>query len=329
MNQPLLFRRRNLIATAAALPALGATTALRAETFPSRAVTLIVPWPAGGATDAVMRSLAQAAGKSLGQPVVIDNRAGATGTLGPASMAATAKPDGYTVSQIPLGVYRVPLLQKVGYDPVRDFSYIIRLTGYTQGIVCKPNPRWSSFKELVAYARAHPGAVTYGTGGNGSSPHIAMEQIFRALKVTLQHVPFKGGTDALNAVLGEHIDLMAGETIWAPQVQAKALQLLVTWSPKRPALWPDVPTLKEVGVDLVSTAPYGLAGPAGMPPAVVKTLHDAFHGALDDPNVVATLERLGQENAYLGTREYAAWAQTQPQEQKRLLGSLGLLDTRS
>jgi tripartite-type tricarboxylate transporter receptor subunit TctC len=325
MKKTFLQQRRSVLAAVAAFPALAAMRSVRAETYPTRPVTLIVPWPAGGATDAVMRTLAQAASKSLGQPVVIDNRAGATGTLGPSAMAGSARPDGYTISQMPMGVYRVPLLQKVNYDPVRDFSYIIRLTGYTQGIVCKPN-RWSSFNELVTYARAHPGALTYGTGGTGSSPHIAMEQIFRELKVTAQHVPFKGGTEALNAVLGEHVDLMAGETIWAPQVQARVLRLIVTWSPKRSTLWPDVPTLKEVGVDLVSTAPYGLAGPAGMAPTVVKTLHDVFRAALDDPSVVATLERLGQENAYLDTRDYLAWAQAQPQEQKRLLGIVGLLE---
>lgn len=322
-----LLNRRNLLGAAAAAAAVCTMPRAFGQNFPSRPVTLVVPWPAGGATDAVMRALAQAAAKPLGQAIVIDNKAGATGTLGPAQMAATAKPDGYVISQMPMGVYRLPLLQKVSYDPVKDFTYIIRLTGYTQGIVSKSR-KWNSFQSMVAYARANPGSVTYATGGHGSTPHITMEQISRELGIKLQHVPYKGGTEALNAVLGDHVDLMAGETIWAASVQAGSLALLVTWSPTRPPLWRDAPTLREAGVNVVSTAPYGLAGPAGMDANVVKALHDAFRAALEDPTVVATLGRLGQESAYLSTPDYIAYSRAQPEEQRKLLGSLGMLEAK-
>ena len=315
--------------TLAGAAAAGLSFPALAEAFPARPITLIVPWPAGGATDAVLRALALSASRSLGQPLVVDNKAGATGTLGPAQMAATAKPDGYTISQIPMGVYRLPLLQKVSFDSNKDFTYIIRLTGYTQGIVTKPSRKWSSFAGLVAHAKANPGGVTYATGGTGSSPHITMEQICRELGIKLQHVPYKGGAEGLNALLGDHVDLLAGETIWAPHVQSGTLSLLVTWSPTRPSLWPNIPTLKEAGVNVESTAPYGLAGPAGMPQDTVRRLHDAFHVALGDPMVVATLARLGQENAYMSTQDYAAYARAQPEEQRRLLGGLGLLEAKS
>ena len=149
----------------------------QAQQFPTRPVTLIVPWPPGGSTDIAMRALARATEKHLGQSIVIENRPGAAGTLGPANMAATARPDGYTVAQLPISVFRMPFIQKTTFDPAKDFTYIIHLTGYTFGVVVRADAPWKTFQELMDYAKANPGKVNYGTPGAGSSLHITMEQI--------------------------------------------------------------------------------------------------------------------------------------------------------
>src|SRR6266566_3381003 len=137
--------------------------AAHAQNFPVRPVTLIVPWPAGGSTDIGMRALASATEKHLGQSIVIENKPGAGGTIGPANMAAGAKSDGYTVAQLPITVFRMPFIQKTSFDPTKDFTYIIHITGYTFGVVVKADAPWKTFGELIDYARANPGKINYGT----------------------------------------------------------------------------------------------------------------------------------------------------------------------
>jgi tripartite-type tricarboxylate transporter receptor subunit TctC len=213
-----LSRRRflHLAGGGAALPAVSRIA--RAQAYPSRPVTLIVPYPAGGATDVALRALARATENHLGQSIVIENRGGAAGTLGPANMAATAKPDGYTVSQIPVTVFRQPFVTKTSYDPSKDFTYIIGVTGYTFGVVVPSDAPWKTFPELLAAAKASPNTITYGTSGAGSTPHMAMEQISKQLGAKLVHVPFKGIPESVPALLGGHIHAIADTTGWAPQV---------------------------------------------------------------------------------------------------------------
>src|SRR5215470_5452889 len=167
----------------------------QAQDFPARPVTLIVPWPAGGTTDVGMRALASATEKHLGQSIVIENRPGGSGTLGPGQMAATAKPDGYTVAQIPITIFRFPFMTKTTFDPVKDFTYIIGVTGYTFGVVVKADAPWKTFPELLADAKANPGKINYGSPGPGSSLHITMEQIAKARSIQWTHVPFKGSAE--------------------------------------------------------------------------------------------------------------------------------------
>ena len=158
-----------------------------AADFPTKPVTLIVPWTAGGSTDVLLRILAETTAKHLGQPIIVENKPGGGGSVGPATMVATAKPDGYTISQIPITVFRYPLMMKVIWDPLKDFTYIIHLTGYTFGVVVKKDAPWKTFNELVAYAKANPGKVTYATPGAGTSLHTTMEMI--ALKQGFQMDP--------------------------------------------------------------------------------------------------------------------------------------------
>ena len=180
-----------------------------AQNFPTRPVTLIVPWTAGGSTDLGMRALATATEKHLGQPIVIENRPGGSGTLSPGQMAATAKPDGYTVAQIPITIFRFPFMTKTTFDPAKDFTYIIGVSGYTFGVVVKSDAPWKTFAELLADAKANPGKINYGTPGAGTSLHITMEQIARRQGIKWTHVPFKGNAETNNAVLGGHIHAAA------------------------------------------------------------------------------------------------------------------------
>src|SRR5439155_9675993 len=192
-----------------------------------------VPCPAGGTPEVALRALATATERHFGQSFVIENRGGAGGTLGPAYMAANAKPDGYTIAQIPITVFRLPFMTKTSFDPVKDFTYIISLTGYTFGVVVRSDAPWKTFGELLADAKANPGKITYGTPGAGTSLHITMEQIARQQGAKLVHVPFKGTAEATTALLGGHIHALADATGWAQQVNEGKLRLLVSWGASR------------------------------------------------------------------------------------------------
>lgn len=294
----------------------------KAQDFPTRPVTLIVPWAAGGATDLQLRALATASEKHLGQPIVVENRPGAAGTLGPMRMAE-ARPDGYTVSQIPISVFRAPFLRKTTLDPTDDFTYIIHLTGYTFGMVVRNDARWNSFRDFLADAKANSGTISYGTSGTGSTGHLTMEAIAIQQGIRWTHVPFRGVAEAVNALLGGHIQANADGSGWAPQVDAGQFRLLVVWGAQRSKRWPTVPTLKEIGIDMVSNSPYGIAGPKGMDPKIANVLHDAFKKGMEEPSHLAVLASLDQEPAYLNSNDYHAFALREIAEQKRLILELG------
>jgi tripartite-type tricarboxylate transporter receptor subunit TctC len=313
---------KRVVLLAAAIVAFA--TGVQAQQFPNRPVTLIVPWPAGGSTDIGMRALAAATEKHLGQSIVIENRPGAGGTIGPANMAANAKPDGYTVAQLPITVFRMPFIQKTSFDPTKDFTYIIHVTGYTFGVVVKADAPWKTFNELIEYARANPGKLNYGTPGAGTSLHITMEQIAKMKDIKWTHVPFKGVAESMNALLGGHIDVTSDSTGWAGAVNAGQARLLVTWGVGRTKNWPAVPNLKEVGIDLVSNSPFGIGGPKGMDPVVVKILHDAFKKGMEEQSYKDSMAKLDQEAYYLDTAAYHAFAMKQVGEQKELVDALGL-----
>jgi tripartite-type tricarboxylate transporter receptor subunit TctC len=296
----------------------------QAQTFPTRPVTFLIPYPPGGTTDVAARALAAATEKHLGQPIIIENKPGATGTLAAAQMAATAKPDGYTVALIPISVFRLPFLNKTTFNPSEDFSYIIRVTGYTYGVVVKADAPWKTFEEFLADAKTNPGKVSYGTAGSNSSQHIAMSLIAKQRGIEWVHVPFRGTPDEVNAVLGGHVHAIADPTGWAPQVNSGQLRLLITWSTSRSASWPTVPTLKEVGIDMVVNSPYGFAGPKGMDPKVVTILHDAIKKGMAEPSFGAALALLDQEPLYLNTEDYRAYAMREIAEQRRIVEALRL-----
>jgi len=297
--------------------------AAQAQQFPSKPVTLIVPWPAGGSTDIYFRKLGEITARHLGQPLVIENRPGGSGMNGPATMAKTAKPDGYTISQLAISAYRMPHMQKVDWDPINDFTYIIGLAGYTFGIVVRSDSPFKTFNDLITYARANPGRLSYATPGTGTSLHLAMEEIAAKAGVQFLHIPFKGYADGATALLGGHVMVQVDSTGWARQVDAGTQRLLATLGDKR-TRW-NAPTVKELGVDTVSNSPFGLVGPKGMPRETVKVLHDAFRKSLEDAEYLKVLAQLDQPGWYMSSDDYARWAVEMLKAERATIERVGLL----
>lgn len=323
MVRSTLSRRDFLKSTAAAAATVAFPAMSHAQTYPSRPIKLICPWPAGGSTDVVVRAFAESAGKILGGTFVVENKPGAGGTLGAVELA-NAKPDGYTLSQMPLGIFRIPHMQKVQFDPLKDFTYIACLTGYTFGMAVRADSQIKSIKELVEFAKANPEKFTYGSTGTGTTPHLVVEQFARRAGIKLLHVPFKGSADGMQAVLGGHVMAHSDATGWAPFVDSGRCRLLATYGSKRTKRWPDVPTLQELGYQTVSDSPFGIGGPKGMDPALTKRLNDVFKKTLEDPAVLATLEKYDQPVIYMDSAAYTKFAQDTYREEKETIESLGL-----
>jgi tripartite-type tricarboxylate transporter receptor subunit TctC len=324
MTRNLAVSRRRVVIAAAGAAALAPFGAARAQALPSQPITLIVPWPPGGSTDRHLRALAELAQKHLGQNVVIENRPGGGGTTGPGSMALNSKPDGYTIAQFPMGMLRIPHMQKVQWNPLTDFTYIIGVSGYTFGFTVKSDSPFKTFNDYIEAARKKPGEINYGSTGAGTSPHLLMEEVAAAAKVKLNHVPFKGNADLQQALLGGHVMAQSDATGWDKFVDAGQMRLLVTFGEQRTKRWPDVPTAKELGYGVVSQSPYGLVGPKGMDPAVVRTLHDAFKKAMDDPKHQEVLAQLNQDAWYRTGEQYAQWARETFERDRGLIERLGL-----
>ena len=320
--------RRSVLVGSGLLAAAGAAAlgpqAQAAIAFPSRPLTMIVPWPAGGGSDLWHRALAEAMAKDLGQPVVVDNRVGASGTLGPATMAATAKPDGYTFSHIPVTVFRLPVTQKVAFDPMSDFTWISHASGFEFATIVRSDSPWRTHAELVEDARRRPGRITYATPGAGTSLHIGMELVARHAQIEWTHVPFRGMTEALAALGGGHVDVLAGGSDWWPMQQAGRMRPLVFWTKARNARLPDVPTLEEAGFPFVFDSPFGFAGPKGMEPAVVARLDAAIRTAIREPAVVSLARRYDLQDRYMDTATYQAFALELFRREKAYLQSIGL-----
>jgi tripartite-type tricarboxylate transporter receptor subunit TctC len=320
------FTRRAALVGASALPFAAAGDARAQAKFPDRPIRLIIPWAAGGPADAGFRILAQSVSKKLGQQVIVDNKAGASGIMG-AMALQEAKPDGYTISQMHMSVLRQPLLNKqLTYNPINDLTYILQITGFVMGVVVKADAPWKTLPELLAYAKANPGKLNWGTLGIGSTQHLAMERVGIAQGgLSWTHAPYRGTADTLRALLGGEIDFASESSGWAPMVEAGQLRLLAVFTAQRAKRFPDVPTVKELGIDVVIDSPGGLIGPKGMDPAVVAVLADAFRAAAQEPEHLKFLENMDQPLILLDGPAYKAAMAKTYEEEKELLRRLNLL----
>jgi tripartite-type tricarboxylate transporter receptor subunit TctC len=265
----------------------------RAE-FPTRPITMIVPWAAGGSTDQTARVLAKAAEASLGQPIVIVNRPGASTTIGMAELAS-AKPDGYTIGTLSSTAYLVALQgRQLPFHPINAFSFISYYGDNVIAIATRSDAPWKTLKDLVEDGKKRPGAIKYGTAGVGTTQHLTTEALQFDTKAKFVHVPQQGSAASMPALLGKHVDFVTETSVWAPFVEDKQVSLLAVTTPKRSKLYPDVPTLNELGYKSLRSV-QAIIGPAGMPEEIRARLETAFRKALSDKAFLETMDRLAME----------------------------------
>jgi tripartite-type tricarboxylate transporter receptor subunit TctC len=279
-----------------------------AAEFPSKPITLIVPYPAGGATDVVIRPLAEATGKILGQPVLVENKGGGGGAVGTGSIVGK-EPDGYLLSVVVTSLHRAAHINKLAFDTVKDLTPIIRVGGYLYGILVKPDSKLKTLKDLIEHAKANPGQASYMASGIGTGGHIAAEEMAANGGVKFNHLPSKGDQESSASLLGGHVDFISTTSGWIPLVEAGQLKLLATYGETRVKRFPNVPTVKELGYKVVHDSPIGIVGPKGMSPERVKVLHDAFQKALSDPGFLKAMAAYEMPVLYQNTVDFAKfWA---------------------
>lgn len=295
-----------------------------AAEFPSRPVRVLLGFPAGGSIDVIFRVMAKNAEVFLGQPIVVDNRPGAGGTV---SIVQTknAAPDGYTLGLITMGVFRAPVTEDVAYDPIQDLTYIVCLSHVPFGIVVRADAPFKTWGELLAYGRANPQEMNYGVpAGLGNSAHLLMAEMTAQEKLTWNPIPYKGSADTMQALLAGDVKFTVdGSGGFGPQVDAGKVRLLAVASEERSPKWSDIPTTRELGYRMSIDSPWGLGGPKGMDPGVVEKIERAFRKSLDTPEVKAALLRAGQGTRYKDSRQFTAFAVRAAVDERTLLTKYG------
>ena len=307
MNSLGTVLRHGMIAVA--LFAASGQFAVAQEAYPVRSIRLLVGFAAGGATDITFRKLGELASKQLGQPIIVENKAGAGATLAPSTMAKTEKPDGYTISAATAGLLRYPYMQKVDWDPIKDFTWIAGLGGYSFALAVNADSPLKSISDLIAYAKDNPGKVTIATAGAGTTMHLLAEALAGMAGFEITHVGYRGSSEAGTAVLGGHTmaTVDAVGTI-LPYAESGKMRVLLSFD-AQPMEWlPGVPTARSLGYDLVYPAPYGLVGPKDMPAPIVDKLYQAFKSAAESDEYRKLLATLKQTEWHRSPREYEQWA---------------------
>ncbi len=290
--------RRTLLA---GLAAAGATTVVpwaRAQAYPDQVIKWVVPYPAGGGTDVIARTLSEAMREPLGQSIVIDNRPGASTNIG-ADLVARSKPDGYTIMSADNAVlaFNEFLFRKLPFNPQKDFSYIGAIGRFPLALVVNPDFPAKDFKEFLAYAKANPGKLNYASPGNGSPHHLAMEMFKNRTGTFITHIPYRGAAPAMADVMGGQVgcmflDLASGLSI----MQGNKVRVLAIGSAQRSKLLPNVPTLAEVGVPNTEVFAFqGVLGPAGLPAPVVARLNSELNKSFTTPAVQKRFTDFGME----------------------------------
>ena len=306
----------------AALPALGFTPAsLAQQDYPNRPVRLVVPYPPGGGNDTLGRLVAQRLSTALGQQVFVENKPGAGGNLG-TEQVAHAKPDGYTLTLgFVANLAMTPHMGKLNYDPVKDFAPISMVAQGYQILVVNPAFAARTVPELVAMAKARPGALNFASGGNGSPLQMSAELFKIAAGVDIMHIPYKGSAPAAAAVLSGETQMVFGGVVSSlPFVKAGKLRALAVTSPKRIDAAPDVPTMTELGYpSVVASSWYGLFAPAGTPPAIIERLNREMVALGKNPEHRAQLDKQGQEAVYSTPEELRNYVRSESEKWGRVI----------
>ncbi|QTX21016.1 Bug family tripartite tricarboxylate transporter substrate binding protein [Comamonas aquatica] len=294
------FTRRTGLKTlaAAALAVAGMGSALAADAYPDKPLTMVVPFSAGGTTDILARIVGQALGQELGQTIIIENKPGAGGNIG-AQQASRAKADGYTLFMGTVGTHAInqALYKKLPYDPAKDFAPLSRVANVPNLLVAHPSRPYKTVQEMIAYAKKHPGEVTYGSPGSGASPHVSGALFQSMTGAELTHVPYKGSAPAISDLLGNQIAVMFDNMPSAIQhVRSGKLRPIAVTTAKRSPELPDVPTIAEAGVPgYEATSWFGLWAVAGTPAPILTKLQTALTKVLKDPAVAKKIADQGGE----------------------------------
>ena len=294
------------------------------QVYPDRPITLLHAYSAGSSSSVILRTLGDISARSLKQRFILEDKPGAGGALAPTHMLKSGKPDGYILAQLAQPVLRIPHIQKTEFDPLTDFTWIIRVVDYTYAMVVKPDAPWKNVKDLLAHAKANPGKLTYATSGVGVTMHMAMENLAALSGVQWVHAPHRQINDMINAVVGGHVDIVASAISWAPLVDSGKIRVLAILSANRVKRWPHIPTVKEQGFDVNASSSYGIGGPAGMNPRIVKLLHDTFRRSMNDPEFTKIVERFDTVKSYMSTEDYTRWAREQYAVEKTVVEKYGL-----
>ena len=308
------------------LAALVAAPAARAQTFPSKQIRLIVPFPPGGPNDIIARAVGQRMSEILKQPIVIENKSGRGGALG-TDFVAKAEPDGYTIGITSAGALAIsPSMERLSYNPATDLQPVTLVAKVPEMLVVTPALPVATLQQLVAYAKANPRKLNFASSGPGSLPHLAGELFKLTAGVDIVHVPYRGAAPAVNDLLGEQVQMAFFDLpVLLPHVQAGKLRPLAVAAPQRAPTAPDVPTTAEAGMPALQAENwYGMVAPAGTPPEVVARLNEAAVQAMRDPHVA---ERLASQGAILvgdTPEQFRAFIQRETEKWGRVVREAGV-----
>jgi len=323
------FNARRTVLQAIAAVSLGAAlvpAAFAAEAFPNKPITMVVPFVAGGTTDILARIVGQSLGEELGQPVIIDNRAGAGGNIG-GQFAARAPSDGYTIFMGTVGTHAINewLYKKMPFSPNKDFAPLTRVANVPNLLVANPAQPFKNVKELISYAQAHPGQVNFGSSGSGSSIHLSGELFKMMAKVDMIHIPYKGSAPAVTDLLGNQIAIMFDNMPSAIQhVRSGKLRPLAVTTAKRSPELPDVPTVAEAGVPgYEATSWFGLFAPTKTPADVQAKLHAAIIKVLQKPDVIKKIGDQGGEVVTESQAEFGRFIAAENEKWKQVVKTSG------
>jgi tripartite-type tricarboxylate transporter receptor subunit TctC len=319
----IMNKGRMIMAILVGLFVVSLAVTVAAEKFPSKPITVIMPFSAGGSSDLTMRILANIVTEPLGQPIIVTNKTGGSGAVA-YGILKNEKPDGYTIGVVSWsGSAIAPHIRKVPYDTKRDFDFVLQLTEYFNGLAVRADAPWNTFKDFLEYAKKNPGKATYSTPGAASSNFLALEMIARQENVKFTHVPFKGGAPAAAALLGGHVKAAACNEV-SEFAKAGKMKLLVQFGEKKSKNFPDVPTIKDLGYKSTLQFYLGVWGPKGIPPERLNILEKTFKKGMEEKSFIKILDRFNLLPLYRNGKDFESLVFESYDAMGKLTRELGL-----
>ncbi len=291
------------------------------DNYPSKPISLIVPFSPGGITDVLGRAIAEGMGKHLNQTVVVENKPGVAGSMGANDMVG-AKPDGYSLTLAPAGIFRQPYLQKTRYDPLKDLTYIATYMDYDFIIAVKDDSPFKTLDDLVKFAKDNPGKLDFSSAGRYTGNQLMMVALAKEAGLDVVHAPFRGDTEALTALLGGQVQAVVSSSTIIPFLKDGKVRALATAAPERPQAFADIPTLKELGYPVTVPSPLGVAGPKDLPAEIVTKLEDAVKAAMEGERFQKLIQDYGIRTNYMDHKAYTEFAVKAFQSEKEVVEML-------